>query len=249
MLKNHILTGTLLACLAFNAAASIQITKFDPPLALDAFADITASNQLFNVFPLDFNLDGIPDFNLAYGGNSSFGLGGIEVFFNSPSRIVVKQPLDVAALPLGTIIGANLKLPKPYQWSAGYSYGDDVTQSLGDHELTAIAVPNTMPGPGYGTISIIGSNGILTPLPSPQFPLLEGDVAGKQGVIAVEFYINGQPHYGYIQFDFRSNSNNRFGGTKGVIIGWAYETEPGVPIFAAPIGDKFERNHEIGPRH
>lgn len=237
MLKKISLTGTLLACLAFNAHAGVQITKFDPPLAISAFATVTASNQLFNVLPLDFNLDGTADFNMAYGADS-FGLAGIELFFSAPARVVVKQPLNVAALPLGTIIGSNLRLPSIYQWSAGYADQDDVTLPLGDHELDVVYIPNVAPTslPNGGAIAVIGPGGIRTLPPTPAFPIVEGDVAGKAGVIAVEFFINGQPHYGYIQFDFRSNGTP-FGGTGGVIYGWAYETQPGVPIVAAPIGD------------
>ena len=60
-------------------------------------------------------------------------------------------------------------------------------------------------------------------------------------MIAVEFAINGEVHYGYIHFDFRSNGTS-LGGTAGLIYGWAYETEPGVPICAVPLDDKFDRD-------
>ena len=239
MLRKIILAGTVLVCLAFNAPASVQVTKFNPPLMISAFAEVTSSNHLFNVLPLDFNLDGTVDFNLAYGADS-FGLAGIEVFFNAPARMVVKQPPEVAALPLGTTIGPNLILPGTYQWSAGYTDQEGVTLPLGNHELEVVFVPNAIPAGASTGVSIIG------PGQPPQYPLVEGDVVGKEGVMAVEFYIHGQPHYGYIQFDFKSNGT-LFGGTGGVIYGWAYETEPGVPIVAAPITDN--KTHGGNPKH
>jgi hypothetical protein len=59
-------------------------------------------------------------------------------------------------------------------------------------------------------------------------PVVSGDVAGKEGVMALEFDVNGQPHYGYIHFDFHQ-------GPDGIIYGFAYETEPGIPIKASPL--------------
>jgi len=56
-------------------------------------------------------------------------------------------------------------------------------------------------------------------------PFVSGDVVGKNAVIALEFYVAGQPHYGYIHFNF-----DGFAG--GVIYGWSYETEPNVAIEA-----------------
>jgi photosystem II stability/assembly factor-like uncharacterized protein len=46
---------------------------------------------------------------------------------------------------------------------------------------------------------------------------------------------NGEPHFGYIHFDFRS-------GTDGVILGWAYQTKPGTPIIAVPISDNLDQS-------
>jgi hypothetical protein len=249
MFKTIPLIMALLAGLNISAVAGVQVTRFDPPLNISALATVTAPNQLFNVLPLDFNLDGFPDFNFAYGADS-FGLGGIEVFMNVPDRIVVKQPLEVAAVPLGTVIGSRLSLPAAYQWSDGYTNEDGVTQPLGDHELSVITVPNVIPSDlsnGGGPILVFGPGGTLSPLPPPQFPLVEGDVVGKAGVMAVEFYINDEPHYGYIQFDFRK-STSVFSGMDGLIYGWAYETEPGVPIVAVPLNDQRDNGPDRSPR-
>lgn len=61
-----------------------------------------------------------------------------------------------------------------------------------------------------------------------------GDPPDKEGVIAVEFLIGTNKHYGYIHFDFRKELG-WYNGCGGYILGWAYETEPDKPINAAPI--------------
>lgn len=208
-------------------APDVQVVEFDPPLEINAFADITDTNQSFNLLSLDLNFDGTNDFNLAYGANA-FGLGGIEMFFSSPTRVVTRLPWEVAALPLGTIIGGSLSQTNSYQWSAGDT-NQDIPLQFGASELEMIYVPNAVPNGASFNWPVTG------PLPPQYFPPVEGDVPGKEGAIGVEFYINGQPYYGYLHFDFRSNINSPFSGVDGVIYGWAYQTKPNVPIVAAPI--------------
>ena len=66
-------------------------------------------------------------------------------------------------------------------------------------------------------------------------------------MMALEFLINGQPHYGYIHFDFRPLTDAPLSGAVGFIYGWAYETEPGVPIKAVSMSPASNRN-ERKPR-
>ena len=66
-------------------------------------------------------------------------------------------------------------------------------------------------------------------------------------MMALEFLINGQPHYGYIHFDFRPLTVAPLSGAVGFIHGWAYETEPGVPIKAVSMSPASNRN-ERKPR-
>ena len=68
---------------------------------------------------------------------------------------------------------------------------------------------------------------------------LSGDIVGKEGVMALKFFINGQPHFGYVHFDFRYVVNPALqgGGFGGYIYGYAYETQPGVPITAERLSD------------
>ena len=226
LLLGRILAG-FLACLAFGAQATIQVTQFDPPLNISAYADAPA-NGLFNVLGVDFDADGEVDFRLAY------GLGGIGAYFNAPVRFgqrvsglgVAGRGGPIAGLPLGSTIGPNIVSSGTnfYAWSSGDTNIDDLTQPFGDHEATVI-IANVVPNGG----SLVISTGILfTNIPLPTVPIVSGDVVGRECVIAVQFYANGEVHYGYIHCDFSN-------GASGVIYGWAYETLPNVPIVAAPL--------------
>ena len=174
-----------------------------------------------NVIAVDFNADGNIDLNLLYG-----CCGGIDAYFNSPTRIVVARQDyagttnvygSLGALPLGTVIGSNLVTSADtnlYVWHTGETNSFDDTRAYGDHKTIVLTVLN----PG-----VIGQ-----PL------VVGGDPADKEGALAVEFLIGTNVHYGYIHFDFRKEIG-WYGGCGGYILGWAYETEPDKPIVAAPI--------------
>jgi hypothetical protein len=243
-LRGGMLAG-LIACLAFNAPAAVQITRFDPPLNISAFTifDPPLNNSavvpvpnpsLFNILAADLNADGEVDFRLAY------GWGGIDAYFNAPVRFaqrvsgpdVIGKGGPVAAVPLNSVIGTNIVsalTTNYYVWSSGETNSDDLTQPFGDHQATVIIANlvafNT---PLEGVPQFILTNGIILTnvfFPPVSTPIASGDVVGKEGVMALEFYVNGQPHYGYSHFNF-----NGFAG--GVIYGWSYETEPNVAIEA-----------------
>jgi hypothetical protein len=238
--------AVVIGCITQPAQAAVQVTQFDPPLRISAWAAVP-DNQLFNIVAADFNADGEPDFRLAS------GLAGIEAYFHSPTRFARRVPqlipgvsqadvpiiLDggpVAAVPLNSRIGTNILSPgmNSFEWTPGYTNLYDLTQPLGDHEasviLASFLVP-TQPGP----IVIFSTNGTLvTNNPSLAIPA-SGDVLNREGVMAIEINFGGQPHYGYIHFDFRSNTGGIIGGAGGVIYGWAYETEPNVAIKAKPL--------------
>lgn len=217
MSKNLILI-CLISWLTFDTSASVVVTTFDPPLPISAYAD---APQLLSV---DFNVDGRMDINFA------FGDGGIEAYFNYPAQIVVQNgspansggqpvPGSLGALPLGTVIGSNLVSSldvSNYAWFAGWTNTYDLTQLYGNRENEVMIVVND---------GIVGDP-----------PVAGGDVVGKEGAIAVQFYINGQPHFGYIHFDFRPQHGGYPAGTAGYIYGWAYETQPNTPIVANSIG-------------
>lgn len=231
----YIVVG-LIGCLGWNAKAGVQATRFDPPLNINAWADPSGGLPL-NVLATDFDADGQVDFRLAY------GLGAIGAYFNAPTRYaaLVPHPIlkgrssPVTAVPLRSWIGSNIvssvvPTAEAYFWSPGDTNLDDLTQALGDREagvLSANIAPPLPPGPiislsTYGTFVTNYYNGA---------PVVSGDVAGREAVMAVQFFVNGQPHYGYIHFDFRA-------GAGGVIYGWAYETEPDTPIKAVPLSSR-----------
>ena len=235
--------------LALNATAAVQVVRFNPPLSINTFSEPPAGAALANVRAVDFNVDGDVDYRLAY------AYGFMEAYFNSPTRfgrsgLPSGEPFvggPVAAVPLGSIIGSNIVSSVPtnyYGWSEGYTNRDDLTQPLGDHEAGVIVaglIPGVVPGPII-SISADGTNGTMVTNYYYGGPVVSGDVARKEAVMALEFHINGQPHYGYIHFDFRPLTDAPLGGSGGFIYGWAYETEPGAPIKAVPLSPESNRS-------
>ena len=234
--------------LALNAIAAVQVVGFDPPLSLNAFSEPPFGAALANVLAVDFNVDGDVDYRLAY------AYGFMEAYFNSPTHFGRRglpsgEPFvggPVAAVPLGSIIGSNIVSSVPtnyYGWSEGYTNRYDLTQPLGDHEAGVIVaglIP-VVPGPII-SISADGTNGTMVTNYYYGGPVVSGDIVGQEAVMALEFLINGQPHYGYIHFDFRPLTDAPLSGSGGFIYGWAYETEPGAPIKAVPLSPEHNRN-------
>lgn len=207
------LSFLLIAFFMFNASASVRVVHLNPPLGVAA--GDRGANLADGKLVVDLNSDGIPELQIL--GSS----GGITAFYDSPTRVVTTN--TVAAIPFGTMIGTNLPSElRTSKWDTG---GPVSTNSefrvFGSRQtliLTTLMAPR-QPGPAPIQIA---TGGPVSPPSSAA-----GDMVGKEGVIAMEFYINGQPHYGYIAFDFRSAL-----GTGGKILGWAWETEPNVAITA-----------------
>lgn len=201
-----------------STMASVQITKLDSPFPVNAlyqFEDPDVSDPL----AIDFDHDGQIDLRVWY------AYSEMDVFIASPTRVVIFRAAtpgtnifgQLGALPLGTTIGSNIISSVDtniYIWHTGDTNPYPDLQSYGDHRTVAVSVLDS---------GIIGQ-----PL------VVGGDLADKEGVIGVEFLIGTNKHYGYIHFDFRKE-NGWYGGSGGNILGWAYETEPGKPIVAAPI--------------
>jgi hypothetical protein len=164
------------------------------------------------------------DFRLVY------GLGAIEAVFSAPTCFAVRTAPPshriptgpVAAVGFGATIGERIVSPvstNHYAWSEGSTNLDEATMALGEREANVFVSQ-------------------VIPLDNPPvgLPGATSDVAGKEGVMAVKFYLLGLAHYGYIQFDFRTNATT-LGGDGGLIRGWAYETDPEAAIVARPIGE------------
>jgi len=227
----QLLTGWI-ACLTFGAQAALQVTRFDPPLQISAYAEPTG-DSFFDVLAVDLDANDTVDFRLVY------AYGEMSAFFNVPTRFAqrVSEPNiegkwgPLAGVPLGTTIGPSIVSSVAtnfYAWSSGYSNKfDDLTAGLGDNQTTVLIANLVTYGMVPGPIVTIDTNGFSTNIIYPH-PAISGDVAFKDAVMALEFSIDGQLHYGYIHFNFS-------GGASGVIYGWAYETEPNVPIEAASL--------------
>ena len=153
------------------------------------------------------------------------GSGFLGAYFDWPTRVVQRRaPIlpgelrrdyqGMAALPFGTVIGAELIGQVDWSthfWWPGFTNTYDLTVQYGNHEAGVIVV-------------VWCAAGICA----------SGEALAKEAVLAVEFYVEGQPHYGYIHFDFRLERGWLL-GAGGYIYGWAYETAPGVPITAERI--------------
>lgn len=217
-MSSKLFVSSLFFLVALNLSASVRTIQFDPPLSIAA-GEVEGSELGLGTLSVDFNLDGRTDLQLVY------GAGRITAYFDSTNRIVIKG--SVAAVPFGTVIGSNLPPDlSTYRWDSGpvVSTNSELRQ-FGERQkvvLTTLTAPQ-LPG---SPMQVAGGG---TPITQPV--LASGDVVQKEGVIAVEFQINGQPHYGYIAVDFRSAL-----GTGGKIHGWAWETAPGTPITANRIG-------------
>ena len=177
----------------------------NPPLVLNPFRD--------DEYTLDLDIDqnGVVDFRLYSSGGG--GGGGVTMYMDWPSRMVVRTNgvvgttnIDyrgMAALPFGTVVEAALSPSLGNRkWWPGFTNKNDQTQQYGNHEI------------GVGS----GSFGTL------------GELGGNEAVMAAEFRIGEQIHYGYIHFDFRVARG--YGGLGGYIYGWAYENTPNLPITA-----------------
>jgi hypothetical protein len=214
LVMRRLLGLSFFGLLALGVSAAVITTRPDPPVVKGAFSDDLDSLEI------DFNEDGVVDIRLV----TEFG--GIDAYFDLPTRIVVTVSLPfpeagtnldyggIGALPIGTVIGnelmGDLDLNR-YIWWEGFTNSYDLTQQFGNHEAGVMIV-------AWGGGGVVAS----------------GDVPAKEGVMAVEFYVEGQPHYGYIHFDFRLERGWLL-GSGGYIYGWAYESEPWTPITAERI--------------
>ncbi len=244
-----IFVAALGCLLASNAPAEVHIARFDPPLSVSAFSDPLPGLD-WNTTAVDFDLDGQTDFRLTYGS------GMMTAYFNTPTRIAMRattlntntgpimpalvlEPLGpVASVPLGSMIGSNIVSSTGtnfYAWEPGITNSYNLPELLGDHIASVILANEAVPV-GPEPVITFSTNGTWVTNVYYPGPFILGDVTGKEAVMALQFYIGSELHYGYIHFNFDE-------GAGGVIYGWAYETEPNVPIKAMPLlpGEKLKK--------
>ena len=191
-----------------QAQAVVVTNLLNPPMVVNPFRDDEY------VLELDLDQNQVTDLRLFSSGGG--GGGSVAAFFNWPTRLVTRTNGvpgstninygGVGGLPFGSVLGSELSVSSgSYTWWTGFTNNYDLTLQFGDHKAD---------------VNIAS--------------LLEaGDSGGKEGVVGVEFRVNGEVHYGYLHFDFRLVRG--YGGYGGLIYGWAYESAPNTPITAAKL--------------
>jgi len=213
-----ILVVLLLIISMMNSNAEVRTNILTSPIRLNPFNDDLKS------LPIDFNQDGKVDIQLVY------GQGGLSAYFPATNRVAVRiSGNTIGSLPLNTVIGSHLPPElKAFRWDNGSIVPADVPElsRYGDRRRMIVSTLMAPRTPGQGVFTTAQSNNPAL----PSSPLGSGDVIGKNGVIAVEFQIDGNTHYGYLHVDFRPDA-----AINGVILGFAYETIPNAPITATPL--------------
>ena len=215
-----ILTAFVLITSLMSSNAEIRATKLTPPIRLNPFQDdLTA-------LPIDFNEDGKVDARLVY------GQGSLSAYFPATNRVAVKiSGNTVGSLPLNTMISGRFPPElNAFRWDNGVPVSSDAPEHRQYGERRKIIVSTMMAPrmPEHSVFSTSQTNGSAGTSAS----LGSGDVIGKTGVIAVEFQIDGNVHYGYLHVDFRPDA-----APIGLIYGFAYETITNTPITATPLDD------------
>jgi hypothetical protein len=202
--------------------ADVAIVRLEPPF----FTAVPWPNMPDPLIePIDFNNDGQPDIYFFY------DTVGMSASFSSPGQVfIVPTPPPAghtnvygfpAVLPFGSIIGSNV--------ISSINLGNDLWYP-GD-------VSDTNDFPGYGDRSVTYGY-VLTE--GANETVIEGGVVGTEGALPFMIYLNGQPHFAYVHFDFRNIYDDGIisgAGFGGYIEGYAYETQPGVPIVAERLND------------
>lgn len=126
------------------------------------------------------------------------------------------------AMP-GSSSNEDYPYSRPYRLDAGALIGADSPASFPEHGELAGWQSHPLQYPGSATLYVIYDVG------------REGNFLGQRGYLGVQFLIDGQVHYGWIDVD--NDGAPPLGipyyGLK--IHGWAYETEPGKPIIAGAV--------------
>lgn len=218
MPQTFLITTALSLVFVFSSFADVVVTRLEPPFQVFVpWADLP--NPLIQ--EIDFNHDGQVDlyffYDNVYMSASFFAPSQIFITPTQPPPGITTIYGAVAALPFGTVIGSNVV--------SSVSLGNDLWHD-GDKGIPG---EDTQYGDRGNSVGYVASDEVVG---DP--PIVSGEVVGKEGVMALKFFINGQPHFGYIHFDFRSAG---FGGFGGYIYGYAYETQPGMAITAARLND------------
>jgi hypothetical protein len=160
--------------------------------------NFTAAHHDYNI---DLNGDGVFDLQHDAGGGSAY----LRTFGDS-SVLGLKQPFG----------GGTWYSSQPYALAAGAPIGADSPSDFPQYGVLSGWHSHPEGIPGVASLHVRYDSGT------------SGFFVGTRGFIGVEFLIEGQVHYGWIDLD-------NYTWWQSEIHGWAYESEPGKPILAGAI--------------
>jgi len=210
MMRRLLFVILLNGWLALEAPAGLVVTKLNTP------RHFGPGVGAFPMEPTEIDFDGDERVDFRFFPHSS----GISAYIPQDARVVVRFDTSpnrvggaVAGLPLNFWFGETNRL-SGYRWWNGFPVMDPEQQIYGDRILTVMI--------------------FLTQPVNPEILVVNADIRFQNSAVGVEFLIGTNKHYGYIHVDMRQEHDYLL-GAGGYIYGWAYETEPGKPIFTAPI--------------
>lgn len=195
----------LLNILAISALAT-------PSQAAISFISLENQNLGFHAAvsePLRIPLDFIPGSSIVWLDPASYVSGTSWLISQGAIRVVNTHGL-IQAMDAGSLIGPDLESPE--NWYAGEPGSDN---------------PHPFPNDGLDRHHVLMEGWFLPP-PSEFYK--------DEAYIGLEFEIDGMTHYGWLSTKLEPGDypwNSRPASNR--ITGFAYETGPGVPIFAGAI--------------
>lgn len=188
----------ILSGVLFGAQATRAAVIFVQPLQRIALNSGNPATQDYNI---DLNGDG--DFDLQH---DSSGSSSYLRTWGGTRLLGLRQPFQ----------GVSWYDSQPYPLTTGVSIGEDSPVFFPQYGMLSGWQSHPIGVPGAASLHVrynVGSS---------------GSFLGIRGYLGIEFLIDGQVHYGWMDLD-----NYNWNQTE--IHGWAYETDPGKPILAGSI--------------
>ena len=188
----------ILGGMLFWAQEAPAAVIFVPPVHRIALNNLNPATQDYNI---DLNGDGVFDLQHDSSGRSSF------LRTSAGTRLLgLRQPFQ----------GVSWYDSQPYPLTTGISIGEDSPALFPQYGTLSGWQSHPMGTPGVASLHVRYNVGT------------SGSFLGIRGYLGMEFLIDGQVHYGWMDLD-----NYNWNQTE--IRGWAYETEPGKPILAGSV--------------
>jgi hypothetical protein len=190
--------AAILSGMLFLGHAAQAAVIFVKPLQRIALHNGNPATQDYNI---DLNGDGILDLQHDSSGSSSY-----LRTWGETRLLGLRQPYQ----------NVSWYESLPYPLTTGVSIGEDSPALFPQYGTFSGWQSHPIGVPGVASLHVrynIGSS---------------GSFLGIRGYLGIEFLIDGQVHYGWMDLD-----NYQWNQTE--IHGWAYETEPGKPILAGSI--------------